>query len=63
MSCLTSSRFGMRGAITRACLCTRLKDWRRAKKSAPCLIKKASRCAADRTLEQQHSLSSTFCET
>ena len=39
----------MRRPIGRACLCTRLKRWRRAKKSTPCLIKKASRCAADRT--------------
>ena len=39
----------MRPAIARARLCTRLKHWRRAKKSTPCLIKKASRCAADRT--------------
>ena len=39
----------MRGAITRARLCTRLKYQRRTKKSTPCLIKKASRCAADRT--------------
>ena len=38
----------MRPAIARARLCTRLKHWRRAKKSTPCLIKKASRCAADR---------------
>ena len=33
----------------RARLCTGLKCWRRAKKSTPCLIKKASRCATDRT--------------
>ena len=39
----------MRRAIARARLCTRLKHWRRAKKSTPCLIKKASRCATDRT--------------
>ena len=39
----------MRRAIARARLCTRLKRQRRAKKSTPCLIKKASRCAADRT--------------
>ena len=38
----------MRCAIAHARLCTRLKQ-RRAKKSTPCLIKKASRCAADRT--------------
>ena len=38
----------MRRAIARARLCTRLKRLRRAKKSAPCLIKKASRRAADR---------------
>ena len=39
----------MRPAITRARLGTRLKHWRRAKKSTPCLIKKASRRMADRT--------------
>ena len=39
----------MRRAIARARLCTRLKRWRRAKKSTLCLIKKASRCATDRT--------------
>ena len=39
----------MRRAIARACLCTCLKCWRRAKKSRPCLIKKPSRCATDRT--------------
>ena len=32
-----------------ACLCIRLKRQRHAKKNKPCLIKKASRCAADRT--------------
>ena len=37
----------MRRAITRTCLCTHLKPLRCAKKSMPCLIKKASRCAAD----------------
>ena len=31
----------MRHAIARARLRTHLKHWRRAKKSAPCLIKKA----------------------
>ena len=31
------------------CLSTSLKHWRCAKKSMPCLIKKASRCATDRT--------------
>ena len=36
-------------AIPRARLRTRLKHWRRAKKSTPCLIKKASRRVADRT--------------
>ena len=36
----------MRRAIARARLCARLKDWRRARED---LIKKASRCAADRT--------------
>ena len=53
-------------AITRARLRTRLhtrlKHWRRAKKSTPCLIKKASRCVADRT-SKQRSLSFIFCET
>ena len=39
----------MRRAIARALLRTRLKHWRRAKKSTPCLIKKASRRVADRT--------------
>ena len=39
----------MRRAIACACLCTRLKHLRRAKKNMPCLIKKVSRCAADRT--------------
>ena len=39
----------MRRAIARARLRTRLKHWRRAKNSMPCLIKKASRCVADRT--------------
>ena len=39
----------MRRAIARAGLRTRLKHLRRAKKSTPCLIKKASRRAADRT--------------
>ena len=39
----------MRRAMARARLRTRLEHWRRAKKSTPCLIKKASRRAADRT--------------
>ena len=39
----------MRCAIALTRLCTRLKQWRRAKKSTSCLIKKASRCAVDRT--------------
>ena len=39
----------MRRAIASACLRTRLKDWRRAKKSTPCLIKKVSKRVADRT--------------
>ena len=39
----------MRRAIARARLCTHLKHSRCAKKSMPCLIKKVSRCAADRT--------------
>ena len=43
-------------AIARACLCTCLKHWRRAKKSTPCLIKKASRRAADRTSKTTTSL-------
>ena len=38
----------MRCVITRARLCTCLKHWRHAKKSTPCLIKRASRCATDR---------------
>ena len=37
----------MRHVIACTCLCTCLKHWRRAKKSTPCLIKKASNCAAD----------------
>ena len=39
----------MRRAIARARLCARLKHLRCAKKSTSCLIKKASRRAADRT--------------
>ena len=39
----------MRRAIAFARLRTRLKHWRRVKKSTPCLIKKASRRVADRT--------------
>ena len=39
----------MRRAIALARLCTRLKHWKRAKRSTSCLIKKASRCATDRT--------------
>ena len=39
----------MRRAIARARLLTRLKHWTRAKKSMPCLIKKASRRVADRS--------------
>ena len=50
--CLKYSRYTrlrhMRHTIAWACLCTCLKHQRRAKKSTPCLIKKASRCAADR---------------
>ena len=38
----------MRHVIAHACLCTCLKQ-RHAKESMPCLIKKASRCAADHT--------------
>ena len=41
----------MRRAIARAGLRTRLKHWRCAKKGTPCLIKKASRRAADRTFK------------
>ena len=37
----------MRRAIACARLRTCLKHWRRAKKSTPCLIKKASRRVAD----------------
>ena len=36
----------MRCVMACARLCTCLKHWRHAKKSTPCLIKKASRCAA-----------------
>ena len=39
----------MRHVIARAHLCTCLKRWRRAKKSTPCLIKKASKCVTDYT--------------
>ena len=53
----------MRHTVAHARLCTRQKHWRRAEKSTPFLIKKASRCAADRRLKQQHSLSFTFCKT
>ena len=53
----------MRPAIARARLCRRLKHGRRAKKSTPCLIKKASRCAADRPSKKQSSLSFTFSKT
>ena len=54
----------MRRAITRTRLRTHLKHWRRAKKRRPCLIKKASRCVADRTSKTTtflifHFLSST----
>ena len=35
-------------AMARAHLYPHLKHWRHARKSMPCLIKKASRCAADR---------------
>ena len=35
--------------IARARLRTRLKHWRRSKKSTPCLINKSSRRVADRT--------------
>ena len=35
--------------MRRASARTRLKRWTRAKKSTPCLIEKASRCATDRT--------------
>ena len=40
--------FSIWGVHAHACLCTCLKHWRRAKKSRSCLIKKASRWAADR---------------
>ena len=55
--------FGMRRAIARARLCTHLKHWRHAKKSKPCLIKKASRCAADRTSKTTTFFTFTFCKT
>ena len=51
----------MRRAIAR--LRTRLKHWRRAKKSTPCLIKKASRRVADRTSKTTTFLTFIFCET
>ena len=50
----------MRRAITRTCLCTHLKPLRCAKKSMPCLIKKASRCAADCMSKTTVFLSFTF---
>ena len=50
--------FDMRNAIAHAHLCMRIK---RAKKSIPCLIKKASRCAADSTSKTRF-LSPTFCK-
>ena len=53
----------MRRAIARACLCARLKHWRRATKSTPCLIKKASRCAADRTSKTKTFFIFHFCKT
>ena len=51
----------MRHAFTCARLCTHLKHQRHAKKkkSMPCLIKKALRCAADRT-SKTFFLSPTF---
>ena len=56
-SCLVLSILRLRHikrAIARARLCRCLKHWIHAqKKNTPCLIKKASRCAADRTLKQQ----------
>ena len=36
-------------AVALAGLCTRLKHWTRAKRNTSCLIKKAWRCATDRT--------------
>ena len=45
----TSRLWHMRCTIARTCLCTRLKHWRHAKKNKPCLIKNASRYAADCT--------------
>ena len=53
----------MRHAIARTCLCACLKYWRQAKKSTPCLIKKASRCAADRTSRTTTFFAFTFCKT
>ena len=53
----------MRHAIARARLRTHLKHWRRAKKSTPCLIKKASRRVADRTSKTTTFLTFIFCET
>ena len=53
----------MRHTVAHARLCALQKHWRRAEKSTPFLIKKASKCAADRRLKQQHSLSFTFCKT
>ena len=50
----------MRHAFACARLCTHLKHQRRAKKSMPCLIKKALRCAADHTSKTTFFLSPTF---
>ena len=53
----------MRCAIACARLCTRLKCYRHAKKSTPCLIKKASRCAADRTSKTTFFIFHFLCNT
>ena len=50
----------MRCAIARAHLCLCLKRGRPAKKSMPCLIKKASRCVTDHASKQQRFLSFVF---
>ena len=53
----------MRCAIACTCLFACLKYWRQAKKSTPCLIKKASRCVAGRTSKTTTFFAFTFCKT
>ena len=53
----------MRCAIACTCLFACLKYWRQAKKSTPCLIKKASRYVAGRTSKTTTFFAFTFCKT